>query len=135
MAFLRRLLLYLVGVGLGSVLVYYMLLQDRDMGTWLPKTVIKEKIMRAEWLWSEKTLCQLECFGVDSSIIRNWINTAEIDLSKSEVHDVECPNYFLLDDDANLHNLASMIIQVCDSTILMKNMEVIDQQTAHCICD
>ncbi|MCC6251148.1 MAG: hypothetical protein IT238_01650 [Bacteroidia bacterium] len=94
MTFSRRLRLFLIGVVIGSVIMYFYVLKERNIYK-TPKEVIKEKLTRFPLQISNKALCQLNCNETDTALLRKEWAKAEIDLSKSEVREKPCPRYYI----------------------------------------
>lgn len=60
MSFWRRVRLYILGIGIGSLMVLF-LFGDRGCGGWLPGNRVKTSIMESLFETSEYTDCKLTC--------------------------------------------------------------------------
>lgn len=82
MKFWKRLRVYLIGVGLGVGLSYYI------FGTrgcnWTPSNRVKRSIFSNPIYTSKEINCRLQCIGVDSAAVYEYINNADIDFSLSK---------------------------------------------------
>lgn len=118
MAFLRRLFLYLIGVGLGSVLVWFMLLRDRDLAAWLPEDVIKEKVVAFSWSFDKDAQCVKEFALSDSVAFTQWIQTMEVNFGKSNTRKQSCPVYHCGPGEGSQPApFKTLSIMLCDSTV------------------
>jgi hypothetical protein len=120
--FYRRLFLYLVGVGLGFLLVYFMLInnRDRDFAKWLPERRVKENIETSKAiLFSENSECLLKCINdnveISDSLLINSINNSNINFKESNPRDTLCPEYYFENLELN-KTLFNILLSTCDST-------------------
>jgi hypothetical protein len=90
MDFSRRLRLFLFGVVLGSVIMYFYVLKDRNIYK-TPKDVLKEKLLHFPLQLSTKAICQIECNKLDTAKLRKVWKNATIDFSLSKVNEKPCP--------------------------------------------
>ena len=63
MDFLRRLKYYLIGVGLGILLVLA-IFKDRKLTAWMPENQVKKEFAEKEILYPEELKCRLKCHGL-----------------------------------------------------------------------
>ncbi|MEW6469762.1 MAG: hypothetical protein AB1458_12600 [Bacteroidota bacterium] len=132
-AFYRRLRLYLFGVLLGCVLVYFLLIRNRDLGGWLPGNQIIGKIRSNELLFSSNAECMMQCLGITRGDIKKMIDsTATVNMKQSNVHISDCPIYALEDKDK--YEL-SLLVQSCDSSATVLNVARTTEEKTSCDCD
>lgn len=124
--FYRRLFLYLVGVGMGFVLVYFMLInnRERDFAVWLPERRIKESVSTSQVKWEDKALCWISCINnnqnLPDSVFFELINASKVNLKKSEPRN-DCPIYHF--EDLNINNSSFAIdLTICDSVTTVINV-------------
>lgn len=94
MTFWRRFRTYLVGVGLGLVIVY-VIFGDRELNTWTPEKRIMTAIDSSDVTISDRAACQLKCLGVED---RKWVEVqqaATVNFSESNPQKEPCPIYRL----------------------------------------
>jgi hypothetical protein len=129
MDFSRRLRLFLIGVVLGSVIMYFYVLKDKNIYK-SPKEVIKEKLLHFPMQLSTKAACQIACNNLDTSALRKvWLN-AEIDLGKSIVDEKPCPLYHIVLAEA-IGETKIIECTVCDDFVVIQ--EIKDTKAA-CNC-
>jgi hypothetical protein len=110
-AFFRRLRLFGMGVVIGCVCVYFMLIRGKDLGFWTPGKRVLEKIHKSELVYTKKAECLMECLQVSKSEVESlFVSTGEVDFGKSQVHQ-KCPLYIVNQKNSDLE----VSITTCDS--------------------
>jgi hypothetical protein len=94
MTFWRRLRIYLLGVGLG-LLIVYVFFKDRDLSGWTPQGRVLTAIDSSTVSISERALCQLNCLGIEGEAWREVHASAEVNFSESNTQKKPCPVYRL----------------------------------------
>lgn len=104
MSLLRRFGYYFFGVALGSMLVYVMLIRDRDFPAWLPEDRVLEEI-------AVDSIAIAENLTVTFSdrVLRSKLEDAEVHFKKSIVRNEPCREYQI--ETALEH----MRFKLCDS--------------------
>jgi hypothetical protein len=123
MDFSRRLRLFLIGVVLGSVLMYFYVLKDKNVYK-LPKDVIREKLLHFPMQMSTKAACQIKCYQLDTVLLRKAWKNSSIDFSKSKVNEKPCPIYYITLSE-KIGNFTILECSVCDEfAVLQQFVEV-----------
>ncbi|MBL4708350.1 MAG: hypothetical protein JKY48_07940 [Flavobacteriales bacterium] len=94
MTFWKRLRTYLIGVGLGLLMVY-VFFKDRDLGGWTPQGRVLTTIDSSAVTLSDRALCQLNCYQIPKEEWRMIHNVADVNFSESNVRKKPCPVYRL----------------------------------------
>jgi len=94
MTFWRRLRTYLVGVGLGLIMVY-VIFGDRELNTWTPQKRILTAIDSSDVTISERAICQLACLDFADTTWKEIQRMAEVNFSESNTDKKPCPIYHL----------------------------------------
>ena len=104
MGFWRRFKLYLIGVGLGLIVVWIMFSQS-DRPSWTPEGRVLLFIDSSHQSFSERALCQLKCLEIDSVRLSEIQSNAQVDFSESNTRKEPCPVYQLNStiDNKNYH--------------------------------
>ena len=124
---LRRIFLYLVGVGLGIV-ASIMFFGDRDIDfSYFPNARTVKHLRAQNFSISDKAMCQLTCLGLNASSLEKVFKDGDLDVDfgASDV-DGMCRTYrieieeqsfssFMLDDCDSLSNVLSLEIVGCTS--------------------
>lgn len=129
MDFSRRLRLFLIGVVLGSVIMYFWVLKDKNIYK-MPKDVIKEKLLHLPLQLTSKAKCQVECNNIDTSNLRKIWKDAEIDFSLSQVSQKPCPIYHL-SFKQNSSKIKILKCSVCDEFAVLQEI-IEDKDTCNC---
>lgn len=94
MTFWRRFRLFLIGVGLGLIVVYAFF-GNRDLDNWTPQSRVLNGIDSAEVKMSERALCQLSCLSLQLAELDSIKASAKVDFSESSPQKKPCPIYRL----------------------------------------
>ena len=94
MTFWKRLRTYLVGVGLG-LLIVYIIFGDRDLTAWTPQGRVLTTIDSSSQSYSDLALCQMQCLHISDSILFQIQDEANVDFSESDTRKKPCPEYKL----------------------------------------
>lgn len=98
-------MLFMFGAAMGSVLVYGMLIRDREFPAWTPSDRIKEEIT-----WDSVHVDPSLNLKMDQAAIEYAVNGADIHFDKSKVRTEPCRTYLMTTED-----LHEMSISICDS--------------------
>lgn len=94
MTFWKRLRTYLIGVGLG-LLIVYVFFKDRDLSGWTPQGRVLTAIDSSAVTISKRAMCQFECYQLEAEDWREIHADASVDFSESNVQKKPCPVYRL----------------------------------------
>lgn len=128
MSFFKRLQFYLLGVGLGIVLVYFYL-RNREMDAWLPEGRVLEQVMRNHKEIGPVAACQLDCLQLGPNEIDSLLEDADVDFEKSEPRKEPCPVYHIEKSEAG--RIFVMKIESCRDTA---SLIAIEQKGSSCPC-
>jgi len=95
----------MIGAAMGSVLVYGMLIRDREFPAWTPSDRIKEEIT-----WDSILVDRSLNLQMNQADIVDAVNGADIHFDKSKVRTKPCRTYLMTTED-----LHEMTISICDS--------------------
>ena len=119
MDFSRRLRLFLIGVVIGSVVMYFYTFKDRNIYK-SPSEVIQDKLTHLPLKITPEATCKIACMQLDTAKLRKqWKNSA-IDLSKSLVHEKPCPVYHINLNDSAGHLLTTSCAICEEFTVLQR---------------
>jgi hypothetical protein len=129
MDFSRRLRLFLFGIVLGSVIMYFYVLKDRNIYK-MPKDVIKEKLLHFPLQLSTKSQCQVDCNNIDTASFRKAWASGDIDFSLSKVNEKPCPIYHIT-LKGSTDSLKTLMCSVCDDFVVLQ--EIVESKS-NCDC-
>ncbi|MFN7014263.1 MAG: hypothetical protein ACK4ON_08350 [Bacteroidia bacterium] len=129
MNFGKRLRLYLTGVLLGCIAVYFLLIykRDRNFTAWLPKERILAEIKEKPFSDDEKTICIIQCLNTDTASLKLILSEAEVNFGNSLVNEKPYPIYVLNTNKDNTET--SLSIQIGE-----KELKII-RTTVKCDCN
>ena len=104
MNFLGRLKYYLIGVGIGLLMVMA-IFKDRKLGTWTPKNQINQSIAKTPIHYSEKLNCYLNCLSMDTIQLKDLMINGKVDFDKSDVRNQKDRNYFIKPVNAKIQHI------------------------------
>ena len=132
MAFLKRLKFYLIGVGLGSLIVFGMFGRRNDIQcSYFPEARTLKNIGEKELLASDKASCQYTCAGFDSIVIKDLLIAGDVDFEKSETKNEGCHVYYISTELDGKNVVA--YFENCDSTATLLKFDL--PVTLSCDCD
>jgi|TARA_B110000211_G_scaffold23589_1_gene24368 hypothetical protein len=124
---LRRIFLYLVGVGLG-IAASIMFFGDRDIDfSYFPNARTVKHLRAQNFSISDKAMCQLTCLGLNASSFEKVFKDGDLDVDfgasdvdgmcRTYTIEVEDQSYtgFRLDDCDSLSNVLSLQVTGCTS--------------------
>ena len=127
MDFLRRLKYYLIGVGMGTLLVWG-IFKDRELGTWTPKNQVNEDIQKMSIDFTSYIECKLACLEIDTILLKQKVILGDINFKESEVEDQKDRTYVIELEDEVINS-----IQVNISTNALDFVEI--NTKANCPCN
>jgi len=102
----------MVGVGLG-LLIVYVFFRDRDLSGWTPQGRVLTAIDSSAISFSERALCQLNCYNFQQEDWRLVHNVASVNFSESSTQKKPCPVYHLNSEYENENY--QLIWEVCEN--------------------
>lgn len=122
MALARRFLFYFIGIGLGIVFVYLVVLRGRDWPAWLPQGAVIEEIQRKPKEFNTSSDCAPNKLGIDSLQLSRMIDKAKVDFKRSEVQKEPCRLYYLNSEWSEKNY--EIEVSVCDSNVVVECVRV-----------
>jgi len=95
MNFNRRLRLFLLGVGIGSLVVWAALFRGRTFPAWTPEGRILEALQQSPVKISPSARCMLDCNSISDQDILSVLQTADVKFDESDIHGKPVPEYVL----------------------------------------
>ncbi len=128
----RRIRYYLVGVVLGTLVVYAMFGNRSDIGCdYLPNARVLKNLRIKAHEYSPKAECQIECLELDSMDIAMMFAAGAVKFSESEPRKKPCGEYMLLTKLPDEREI-DMRVQNCDSTVTVLSF---NHKGTSCDCD
>lgn len=115
MAFLRRMGWFLVGVGLGTLLVIFMFGDREFQCSYFPNDRVLADLQKKELLFSTAVDCQNTCLSADSTFYSGVLNNSNVDFDFNKRGTDNTCNTYKLDYEGD-NGLHSFYIKNCDST-------------------
>ena len=132
MKFGRRLRLYVFGVLLGCLVAYGFFHGRLSILTdWLPGNRVLKLLQKSEPLFTERALCQLACFNLDTSAVRIAKVEGDVRFKLSETH-IE-PKQYVVDADLKPEKVR-MTFSISDSLATLINVDL-PEKVVFCECE
>lgn len=97
MSFWKRVRVYIIGVGIGSLMVLFFF-GDRGCGGWLPSNRVKTSIIESIFETSDYIDCKLTCNGFTKEKIENLILNGDVLFKESKTK--EDPREYVIEHDS-----------------------------------
>lgn len=124
MNFLNRLKFYLIGVGIGTLMVYIMF-KDRNITSWTPKNRVLNEIAELPMQILDREDCLLLCLEIDVDSLKSLMLDGSVDFSESNIKNKKKRRYQL---DLDSEKIQSARVEIReDSTVLLSLALVSDQ--------
>lgn len=132
MKFGRRLRLYIFGVLMGSALVVFFF-NDRlhILTDWLPGNRVLSLLQASPPLITDRALCQLACFDLDTADVRVAKENGDVRFKLSETH-IE-PKKYVIDSNLKPGKLR-LTFSIADSLATLINVAM-PEKAVLCECD
>jgi hypothetical protein len=128
----RRVRYYLIGVILGSLVVYAMFGNRSDIGCdYLPNARVLKNLRTKAHHYSSQANCHIECLALDSMDIAMMFAAGAVKFSESEPRKEPCGEYVLLTKLPDEREI-NMRVQNCDSTVTILSFR---HDGTTCDCD
>lgn len=128
----RRIRLFVFGVVLGSIIMYFFVFKDRNVYK-SPGEVIHGKLQEHPLEYSKHAQCRMRCRGISEDEVKAILQNGDINYNKSEVHDKPCPSYAIEGKSADGQELR-IVFAACDSvTKVVTAIDLgLEQDTCSC---
>jgi hypothetical protein len=130
----RNLLAYILGIGLGSVLVWALWLRNRDVPSFWPEGMVRDKIVEATLEPNDTNACFLTCLATTDSLVRNAIKKGDVKFSISKTRRKPAPVY-AIDTKSLSGEKIRWWIESKDSTYNIFKIDDLPGTTKNHICD
>lgn len=111
--FYRRLKLFGIGVVLGCVLVYFLLIRGKDFGFWTPENRVLELLQKSELSFSQVADCQMQCMNVSENEVKEIFKSGSVNFDESNVRTGNCPIYVVFKNTEK--DKLKITVSACDS--------------------
>lgn len=133
--FLRRLLFYVIGLGIGSLAVWFFMMKDRtDLPAVWPGKVVKQNIRNSVLSVDTSAQCMYDCYHLNDSLVKAFVSGGKVRFGISEPRKEPWPEYVI---DGKLKGLyaARMRIESGDSLSILKHIEILPgSEPLNCSC-
>ena len=127
----RRIRLFVFGVLLGSIVMYFFVFKNRNVYK-SPSEVIHGKLQSQHLVYSKHAQCRMQCRNISESEVKDILLNGEVNYKKSQVHDKPCPSYALEGKTADGQTIR-VVFAECDT--VTKVITAIDLGTEKDDCD
>jgi hypothetical protein len=121
MTFVRKLATYMLGVGLGCVMVYF-IFGDRDLQcNYFPNDRVLYDLRKKELEYSPEVQSKLKAGSVKDSVIFWALERGEVDFERTQKGLEDCKQYFILLEEPAYE----LSVENCDSTAKIMSVKPI----------
>ena len=129
----RRIRLFVIGVLLGSIIMYVLVFKNRNVYK-SPAEVIHGKLQSQHLEYSKHALCRMQCRNISEKEIKEILLNGEVNYAKSQVHDKPCPSYALEGKTADGQNVR-IVFAECDSVTKVITAIDLGMEEDMCSCE
>jgi hypothetical protein len=133
----RRIRIYLIGVSLGCILAWALLIRDRSDNTfnfWLPEERILTEIREdSNFVFPEKQMCYYECYGFNSIDLEYFLTNADVDFAKSKPR--ETPRLYFITGEIEQKGQLTLEVLFSDSAKWVHSVTSDSQANKTCNCE
>lgn len=126
----RKIRLYLVGVLLGGIVSYFLLIKDKDLSYWTPERQVTGRLKMYALSYSEKASCQMTCNSLDEKSLKAKMDSASVDFKNSVVDNKPCPIYSVYTRDGI--NVKAVLCDDSTAKILEFRGKLFEDDTCKC---
>lgn len=129
----KRIRLFLMGVVLGSIIMYFFVFKERNVYK-SPSEVIHGKLQSKQLQYTKHAQCRMQCRSISESEVLEILKNGEINYDKSQVHDKPCPSYALEGNTADGQHVR-IVFAECDSSTRVITTIDLDKDNEDCHCE
>ncbi len=126
----RKIRLYLVGVLLGGILSYFLLIQNRDLTYWTPERQVTGRLKMYALSYTDLAKCQMQCNSIDETLLKSKLDSASVDFKNSAVSDKPCPSYSVYTRDGI--NIRAVLCDDSTAKIVELRGNIFEDDTCKC---
>lgn len=124
----KRFFYFFIGLTIGIVFIYFVLMRGKDFDFWMPGERVKTELTARTLNFTEKANCQLTCVGLNPDSLQGVINSSKVNFKKSKVHEKPCKVYILELSETT----TEMEFSVCDTIVTLNSFV---QPGKDCACN
>lgn len=128
----RNMLAYVFGIGLGAFLVWALWLRNRDVPSFWPEGMVKDKLMKSTIEENDINMCYLTCLQTNDSVLRASFKKADVQFPP--VKREPFPVYRIATSTSSGEKMR-LYIESKDSTYNILKLEDLPGTTKNHICD
>jgi len=121
MPLLNRFLFFGFGLMLGLVIIGFSLNTRKDSLSfnYFPNSRIKNHLIKNQIFFSEKAICKLDCYNVDTVSLDTYIANSNVDFKKSKIRGYKDKVYYLNPNlkNKNIQNLSFFQFEINSDSI------------------
>lgn len=129
----RRIGLFLAGLIIGCILVYFMLFRGQDRTYWLPENRLKEQVSKSRVVFSEYAKCMMACRGISEEEVNHILKEGDVNFGDSDIHNTPCPSY-AFDGLTTTGKNVRIVCTACDSVAEVTTAIRLDEVKDACKC-
>jgi hypothetical protein len=120
----QRALRYILGLGIGCALVFFMFPSYNWFG-WTPNNTLMKQIRESEFRISEKGKCYMQCTQTSLDQVQAIRNSGKVDFKNSDTHTT--PKRYRV-------NYGEVALDLLVGDTLVTLHEIISKESGSCVC-
>lgn len=129
----RRFKLFGLGVLIGSVLVYFLILRNRDIFKG-PQDVIFEKMKHGALVITDNGKCRMKCKNITEEDVKALMTYGDVNYSESQVHEKPCP-FYAVDGKSKDGREIRIVYRLCTNDSLTEVITALDLSAGIDTCE
>ena len=126
MPFLNRFVFFSFGLILGVVIIVFSLSTRKDSLSfnYFPNSRIKNHLIKNQVFFSEKAICKMDCYNLDTVYLDKYISNSNVDFKKSKIRGYTDKVYYLTPNlkNKNIQELSFLKFEINSDSIKLVDM-------------
>ncbi|MBL31855.1 MAG: hypothetical protein CMP62_03930 [Flavobacteriales bacterium] len=126
MNFLNRFLFFCLGIFLGIILIVFSFQKRKDSISfnYFPNNRVKNYFLQSNIFFSEKAMCKIECFNLDTAFLDEYIMSSHVNFKKSKIRGHNDKQYFLSFSfpKSNVHEMSHLKFKKHNDSITLVDL-------------
>ena len=125
MNFFNRFYFFLIGIILGFLFLFFSLkFRDKPLSfNYFPESRVKSYLSKHKIFFSNKALCKISCYHLDTLLLPEYIASSVVDFKKSKIRGYNPKTYYMRIDSPsiqdNFNEKSHMIFEINNDKVIL----------------